>query len=1036
MLLNPPISGRLLIPAILAILFPPILLPFPFNPAISVPVGVNPHGVIAGDFNGDGKIDLASSNASSNNVSILLGNGNGTFLPKVDYAVQQRPKFAEIGDFNNDGEIDLAVPNEVSNSVTVLLGVGNGTFLAGTHSPAGCTSPHEIAVGDLNNDGKLDVVIPCWGGNIIGVLFGNGNGSFQPPVTYTTGSAPHSAVIADFNKDGRNDIGVANYQSNNLTVQLSTGAGTFASPVPYSTAALPHFIRAADLNNDGNLDLFTANDGANNVSVFLGAGNGTFGSAVNYATASLPESVTSGDVNGDGILDLVTANSGSNNVSVLLGSGTGSFSSPTNFGAGSRAFHAIVAHLDSDNNLDIAVANYGGQEISILISLQTTPLPPGTFYLSSRTWTSMTNGWGPAERNSSNGENAAGDGTTIRLNGTGYANGLGVHAASELRYSVTGCSTFTSDIGVDDEVGSLGSVVFQVWGDTAKLFDSGVMTGTSVTQRVNVSIAGQSELRLVVTDSGDGANYDHADWADAKIVCSTDSTPPTVTTVNPTANATNVPSTTFVTAKFSELMNASTITTATFILTRQGSATPVAAVVAYSAATTTATLTPSSPLATGSAYNAVVKSGPSGVKDASGIPLASDFSWSFTTGTQTPAYLSDRTWLSATSGWGPVELDKSNGESAAGDGRTLTLAGVTYNKGLGVHSDSEIRYNIAGCSAFTAKVGIDDEVGSFGSVVFQVWGDSVKLFDSGIMTGTSQTQTATVNLAGRSELRLVVTNGGDNPDYDHADWADAQLTCGPDAVAPTVLSAAPSNNTTNASVLSAVTITFSESMSTPSINTSTFLLTKQGSTTPVSAAIVYNSSSNSATLIPIAALDISTTYTAVVKGGTAGVKDVAGNSLATDFGVNFTTNAQNSTYLSDRTWVTATSGWGPVELDKSNGEMSAGDGQPITLNGETHNKGLGVHAASEISYSVTGCSGFSAEIGVDDEVGNLGSVIFEVWGDSVKLFESSVMTGASSTQSIRVPLSGRSVLRLVITNAGDNSNYDHADWANARITCN
>ena len=166
---------------------------------------------------------------------------------------------------------------------------------------------------------------------------------------------------------------------------------------------------------------------------------------------------------------------------------------------------------------------------------------------------------------------------------------------------------------------------------------------------------------------------------------------------------------------------------------------------------------------------------------AAGNRLAADVTWTFTTAaaSSTTAYLSDLAYTVTANGWGPVEKDRSNGELPGGDGRPLTLNGTVYPKGLGVHAASDVRYAANGaCTAFTVKVGVDDESGSSGSVVFQVYGDAVKLADSGVMTGASATQTLTVDLTGRTTLRLVVTNGGDGADDDHADWADAQVTCG------------------------------------------------------------------------------------------------------------------------------------------------------------------------------------------------------------------------------------------------------------------
>jgi hypothetical protein len=143
-------------------------------------------------------------------------------------------------------------------------------------------------------------------------------------------------------------------------------------------------------------------------------------------------------------------------------------------------------------------------------------------------------------------------------------------------------------------------------------------------------------------------------------------------------------------------------------------------------------------------------------------------------------YLGDLSWSEATSGWGPVEKDRSNGEQAPGDGGTIRLNGRRHAKGLGVHAGSVVRYRLNGqYAAFLAEVGVDDEVGDGGSVVFQVWADGTKVFDSGLMTGRSATRSVKVDVSRREELRLVVTDGGDGNSSDHADWADARLIPAP-----------------------------------------------------------------------------------------------------------------------------------------------------------------------------------------------------------------------------------------------------------------
>jgi alpha-galactosidase len=141
-------------------------------------------------------------------------------------------------------------------------------------------------------------------------------------------------------------------------------------------------------------------------------------------------------------------------------------------------------------------------------------------------------------------------------------------------------------------------------------------------------------------------------------------------------------------------------------------------------------------------------------------------------------YVSDLAWTNATNGWGPVERDMSNGERAPGDGHPITLGGVTYPKGIGAHAPSEIDVYVGeACSTFTADVGVDDEVGDRGQVDFQVFADGEKVADSGNVTGADAATHLEASLSGAQFVRLVITDGGDGMNYDHADWAAAQLTC-------------------------------------------------------------------------------------------------------------------------------------------------------------------------------------------------------------------------------------------------------------------
>ncbi|MEV4315727.1 NPCBM/NEW2 domain-containing protein [Actinocrispum sp. NPDC049592] len=150
-----------------------------------------------------------------------------------------------------------------------------------------------------------------------------------------------------------------------------------------------------------------------------------------------------------------------------------------------------------------------------------TPPAEGTHQVSDLSWDSAVSGWGPVEKDRSNNTQAGGDGKTLTINGTTYAKGLGTHAASDISFYLgKACDTFSASVGVDDEVASTkGSVVFQVFADGTKIADSGTMTGATAAKQLSGSIAGADQLRLVVTDAGDGNNSDHADWGNPTITC-------------------------------------------------------------------------------------------------------------------------------------------------------------------------------------------------------------------------------------------------------------------------------------------------------------------------------------------------------------------------------------------------------------------------------------------------------------------------------------------------------------------------------------
>jgi hypothetical protein len=198
---------------------------FDLSRAVGYPTGEHANSVATGDLNGDGHLDLAVAVTNRNAISVLLGNGDGTFQPGVYQPTGTVPLSVAIGDLNGDGHSDLAVANHVGGNISVLLGRGNGTFQGRVNYETD-GAPTFIAIGDLNRDARPDLVVANLG-DIFSVLLGNGDGTFQPRINRAAGAAPYSVAMGDLNRDGSLDLAMANHNGNNVSVLLGNGDGTF-----------------------------------------------------------------------------------------------------------------------------------------------------------------------------------------------------------------------------------------------------------------------------------------------------------------------------------------------------------------------------------------------------------------------------------------------------------------------------------------------------------------------------------------------------------------------------------------------------------------------------------------------------------------------------------------------------------------------------------------------------------------------------------------------------------------------------------------
>ncbi len=284
-----------------------------FQHLVDYATGQNPNSIIVGDFNGDGKLDLVTSNFGFATVSVWLGNGDGTFQTQVDYATGNLPFVVVASDFNGDGKADLAVANANSGTISILLGNSDGTFQAKIDTNTG-VEPFGLAPGDFNGDGKLDLAVGYHSGSAISILLGNGDGTFQPKADYVDASWHQSMAVAAADLDGDGILDLAVGQSTGVTIMRGKGDGTFVTTGNYSSYNQSEFVSVGDFNGDNIPDVLAGRVASNYVDIWRGNGDGSFqpSESINVGGGGgggfLPTMVTMGDFNGDGKPDLVLGN--------------------------------------------------------------------------------------------------------------------------------------------------------------------------------------------------------------------------------------------------------------------------------------------------------------------------------------------------------------------------------------------------------------------------------------------------------------------------------------------------------------------------------------------------------------------------------------------------------------------------------------------------------------------------------------------------------------------------------------------------------
>jgi len=319
---------------------------------------------LTGDFNGDGNVDIAVVLKSSPGGGYILpADSNGDFDTRVPFFAGNAPSAIARGDFNADSNADLVIVNTDDNTVSILLGDGAGSFSAASGSPVTVgTTPLGVVTADFNADSKMDVAVTNTADSTVSILLGNGSGGFSATASSpATGTGVVAIVAGDVNADSKPDLMVTNSLSGNVSVLLGDGSGGFTAAVPLLTGNKPVALALADFNGDGKPDLAVANSGSASVSVLMGNGSGGFAAtAAPFTVGNKPIDLQVADINGDGKLDIATANVDGGNVSVLLGDGSGVFATAINITTNASPVSIVINDYDEDGNADISTTNIDG----------------------------------------------------------------------------------------------------------------------------------------------------------------------------------------------------------------------------------------------------------------------------------------------------------------------------------------------------------------------------------------------------------------------------------------------------------------------------------------------------------------------------------------------------------------------------------------------------------------------------------------------------------------------------------------------------
>lgn len=343
-----------------------------------------PDSIVMGDFDQDGKVDLAVNVSGFDIVAILTGDGQGGFTLKGHIESDTLPKGLATADIDADGHLDLVSATQWGYSIHVSCGDGLGGFIPATELN-GDGEPTRILVGDFNNDGKLDLVANAQEEGKVLIYFGDGHGAFSSTPTELEGLASNYTLgVADFNHDGSLDIVTTDLKSkssggSNVAVFLNTGAGGFTQTPEFAVGPGASVLSAGDLNRDGNIDIVVGGPGSGThtglfITTYLGdgAGNFTQKQILNLGEGAVDGGMALGDFNEDGNIDVAfpvpysQGETPSSTVLIFFGDGAGNLAAGPSISLGLAPDSAVTADFNQDGHLDLAITNRTDDTLSIL----------------------------------------------------------------------------------------------------------------------------------------------------------------------------------------------------------------------------------------------------------------------------------------------------------------------------------------------------------------------------------------------------------------------------------------------------------------------------------------------------------------------------------------------------------------------------------------------------------------------------------------------------------------------------------------------